>query len=115
MSNATGGIAIFLARYDPFGNYSTPPGTTVNPTISDRGFTGHRQNNTGANDLGLIYMNARCYLPEVGRFVSADTIVPEPQNPQDWNRYTYTRNNPITYTDPSGHLSVEEIEQYFGF
>ena len=107
-----------LARYDPFGNYRTWPGSNVNPTISDRGFTGHVHDNTGdypTENVGLIYMNARYYLPEVGRFVSADTIVPEPSNPQDWNRYTYTQNNPITYTDPSGHLSVEEIEQYFGF
>jgi len=68
-----------LARFDPFGNYRTTPATTTNPSISNHGFTGHRMNNTGANDLGLIYMNARYYLPEVGRFVSADSIVPEPR------------------------------------
>jgi len=30
--------------------------------------------------------------------------VPEPGEPQDLNRYTYVRNNPVRYTDPSGHI-----------
>jgi hypothetical protein len=42
-------------------------------------------NNTGTYDLGLIYMNARYYLPEVGRFISPDTLVPDPGNPQSHN------------------------------
>ena len=58
----------------------------------------------GANDLGLIYMNARYYLPQIGRFVSPDTMVPEPGNPQSYNRYAYVRNNPMNFTDPSGHM-----------
>ncbi len=40
----------YLSRYEPFGGYRTKPATTVNPDISDRGFTGHKQNNTGNND-----------------------------------------------------------------
>jgi len=87
----------------PFGNYRTTPNTTVNPAISNHGFTGHRHNNTGTNNLGLIYMNARYYMPEIGRFISADTIVPDPGNPQSYNRYSYSYNNPINYIDPSGH------------
>ncbi len=35
--------------------------------------------------------------------MSADTIVPDPANPQSLNRYSYTRNNPLRYRDPSGH------------
>ncbi len=59
-TNASGAlVSSSLARYEPFGGYRTKPASTVNPGISDRGFTGHRQNNTGNNDLGLIYMNAR--------------------------------------------------------
>ena len=63
----------------------------------------HRQNNNGEYDFGLIYMNARYYLPEIGRFISADTIVPEPSNPQSHNRYSYVRNSPMTLIDPTGH------------
>ncbi len=91
MSNTAGGIiANSLTRYDPFGNYRTWPGSNVNPLIFDRGFTGHVHDNTGpypTQNVGLIYMNARYYLPEVRRFVSADTIVPEPGEPQSYNRY----------------------------
>jgi len=39
----------------------------------------------------------------LGRFVSADIIVPEPGNPQALNRYGYALNNPIRYNDPTGH------------
>jgi RHS repeat-associated protein len=86
-----------------FGAYRTKPDHTANPTLTDRGFTGHRMNNTGLDDLGLIYMNARYYLPEVGRFISPDTIVPDPGNPQSFNRYAYVLNSPTNFVDPSGH------------
>ncbi len=39
----------------------------------------------------------------LGRFAQADTIIPDPYNPLDYNRYAYSRNNPVNYTDPSGH------------
>ncbi len=94
------------ARYTPFGDWRTEPGT--NPAITDRGYTGHNSNNSGANDLGLIYMNARYYVPYLNRFISADTIVPNPQDPQSFNRYAFTLNNPLKYTDPTGHYAVIE-------
>ena len=46
---------------------------------------------------------ARFYSPYITQFTQPDTIVPDPQNPQAWNRYSYVLNNPIRYTDPSGH------------
>lgn len=92
-----------LARYEPFGGYRTQPAAAVNPGITDRGFTGHKGNNTGTYDLDLIYMNARYYLSEIGRFISTDTIVLDPQDPQTYNRYTYALNNPIRNVDPDGH------------
>jgi RHS repeat-associated protein len=55
---------------------------------------------------GLLFYNARYYDPTIGRFISADTMVPNPINPQDLNRFTYARNNPVRYTDPSGHICV---------
>jgi hypothetical protein len=46
--------------------------------------------------------------------VQADTIVPEPGNPQALNRYSYVYNNPLRYVDPSGYLTEEQIMAYFG-
>jgi RHS repeat-associated protein len=88
------------ARYHPFGGFRTTP----TAGLTDVGFTGHRHNNigAGAENIGLIYMNARWYSP-IGRFISADTLVPDPANPQSYNRYSYVRNNPLGYRDPTGH------------
>jgi hypothetical protein len=44
------------------------------------------------------------YSPALGRFLSPDTIVPAPGDPQSLNRYAYTLNNPLKYTDPTGHM-----------
>jgi RHS repeat-associated protein len=61
-------------------------------------FTGQRLDSTG-----LYYYNARYYDPNIGRFISPDTIFEDPLNPQSLNRYSYCINNPLRYTDPSGH------------
>ncbi len=79
-----------------FGSYRGKGGGN---TITNRGYTGHEQN----GDLGLIYMDARYYAPYINRFISADTIVPDPTNPQSFNRYSYVRKNPINFTDLSGY------------
>jgi hypothetical protein len=39
----------------------------------------------------------------LNRWTSPDSIIPDPYNPQDWDRYSYSRNNPLKYTDPTGH------------
>jgi len=49
------------------------------------------------------YMNARYYVPNTNRWLSPDSIVPDPTNPQSFNRYSYVRNNPVNFTDPTGH------------
>ena len=56
------------------------------------------------NGLGsLMDYNAREYSPLLGRFLSADTIVPNPGSSQSLNRYSYVENSPMKYYDPSGH------------
>jgi len=50
----------------------------------------------------------------IGRFISADTIVPYPLNPQSLNRYSYCRNNPMIYVDPSGHFDIQMYPEYGG-
>jgi RHS repeat-associated protein len=70
---------------------------------TDISFTGQRSD-SGTN---LVFMNARFYSSVSGRFVSADTIVPKPNNPQSSNRYSYGLNNPLKYIDPSGHCDAK--------
>ena len=63
-----------------------------------RCFTGHQY----LDDVGLIHMNGRVYDPDLGRFISADPTVQYPMNSQNFNRYYYVNNNPLSFTDPSG-------------
>lgn len=55
-------------------------------------------------ESGLMYYGGRYYDNEVGRFISPDPYVQEPDTPQNLNRYTYVMNNPQSYVDPSGHF-----------
>ncbi|MBC7251427.1 MAG: RHS repeat-associated core domain-containing protein [Anaerolineae bacterium] len=95
-----GGALLASQRYYPYGEIRYATG--VLPT--DFGFTGQR----AEAGLGLLDYRARFYDPVLGRFVSADTVVPNPGNSQDLNRYAYVRNNPLRYTDPSGCWTFEE-------
>ena len=47
-------------------------------------------------------MNGRVYDPLLGRFLSADPFIQDPMDTQGLNRYSYVKNNPLAYTDPSG-------------
>lgn len=55
---------------------------------------------------GLYYLNARYYEPKTGRFLTQDTYRGESNDDGIWNLYTYCRNNPISYVDPSGHFAI---------
>ncbi|MGS2717042.1 RHS repeat-associated core domain-containing protein [Eionea flava] len=74
-----------------------------------RGFTSHET----IKELGLVNMNARLYDPVIGRFVSADSVIPDLSQPLDYNRYIYVRNNPISYRDPSGHNPLAFAAAFF--
>ena len=63
-----------------------------------RQFTGQIKD----DETGLYYYNARYYDPELGRFIQADTTIPDIGNPQSYNRYSYVLNNPLRNTDPTG-------------
>ena len=55
------------------------------------------------------YLNARYYDARIARFISEDTYRGEPDDPLSLNLYAYCSNNPIIYTDPTGHFKEGEI------
>jgi RHS repeat-associated protein len=87
--------------YYPYGETRWITGTLQ----TDFTYTGQRSEGPGLG--GLMDYGARHYDPALGRFLSPDTIVPNPANPQDLNRYVYVRNNPLLYVDPSGHIGCK--------
>jgi RHS repeat-associated protein len=58
------------------------------------------------DDLDVIHMNGRLYDPDSGRFTSADPFIQSPDATQNYDRYGYVLNNPLTATDPSGWNSA---------
>ena len=92
--------------YKPYGETRAAIGY---PNPTDRRYTGQREE----VELGLYDYGARFYDPLLGRFLSADTVVPAPQNSQALNRYSYCLGNPLRYVDPSGYFTEDQIRQYY--
>jgi RHS repeat-associated protein len=69
-------------------------------TFFDRGYTGHEH----LQGVGLINMNARLYDAKLHRFLQADSILQDPSNTQNYNKYGYCVNNPLRHTDFSGNI-----------
>ncbi|MEU4077503.1 RHS repeat-associated core domain-containing protein [Streptomyces venezuelae] len=63
----------------------------------DKGFVG----GTKDADTGLTHLGAREYDPAIGRFVSVDPVM-DVADPQQTHGYTYSNNNPVSLSDPSG-------------
>jgi RHS repeat-associated protein len=74
----------------------------------NRGYTGHEH-----LDFGLIHMNGRVYDPRWGRFLQADPIIQSPYDLQNYNRYSYVMNNPLSFTDPTGFSSLDRFAARF--
>lgn len=68
-------------------------------TIRKR-FTGYEKD----PETGLDFAEARMYQNKHGRFTAVDPLMASasPGDPQTFNRYTYTGNNPVNRTDPMG-------------
>ena len=58
-------------------------------------YTGQRSE---MGSLGLYFYRSRFYDPALGRFNQADTIIPNPNSPQSFDRYAYVSNNPVHWT-----------------
>ncbi|MEV0430105.1 RHS repeat-associated core domain-containing protein [Micromonospora sp. NPDC050495] len=90
-------LAVQRRRTLPFGAERTAAATWA----GDKGFLGGTRDATGLTHLG-----AREYEPTTGRFISVDPVM-DASDPQQWNAYGYSNNNPGTYSDPTG-LKFEE-------
>lgn len=67
------------------------------------GYTGH----VNEPDTGLVYMQARYYDPEIGRFLSVDPAAIVAGGASTFARYTYGSSNPYSNVDPDGRQSSE--------
>uniref|UniRef100_UPI0009DC15F8 RHS repeat-associated core domain-containing protein n=1 Tax=Inquilinus limosus TaxID=171674 RepID=UPI0009DC15F8 len=85
------------STYTPYGKRAqTVPAAAE--TRETKGFIGERED----PEVGLVYLNARYYDPDIGRFISPDWW--DPTLPGvGTNRYAYSDNDPINKSDPSGH------------
>ncbi len=92
LATTSGGAVHSQQRYSPYG----APRWSSGALPTDYRFTGQRSDEA---TLGSLYdYGARRYSPVLGRFLSADTLVPSPGNPQSLNRYAYALNNPSCVT-----------------
>jgi RHS repeat-associated protein len=80
-------------RQTPFG---APRGMPV-PWVGDKGFVG----GTTDTSTGLTNLGARQYDPLLGRFISVDPVM-DLSDAQQMHGYTYSNNNPVTFSDPTG-------------
>jgi len=91
------GQLVEQAEFMPFGEMRA--GSSSPPFASNYKYT-DQELDVGT---GLYNYDARMYDPIIGRFISPDSVVPDPANSQGLNRYSYTLNNPLRYVDPTGN------------
>ncbi|WP_425516137.1 RHS repeat-associated core domain-containing protein [Ligaoa zhengdingensis] len=96
LTDATGTVTQEY-EYDAFGNEQNPSANDTNPLR----YCGEYFD----AETGTIYLRARYYDLRIGRFTSADSFLGNANDPLSLNRYTYCKNNPILYIDPSGNLT----------
>ena len=87
------GTVVARTDYLPFGETFEASGN--GPA---EGFTGQARD----GEAGLDYFHARMYQPRTGRFNAVDPVYAGLFDPQQWNRYSYARNNPLRFVDPLG-------------
>jgi len=106
ITNSSGAVVVGES-FTAYGSRRSPTTWSGAPSSSDlttiAGITRHGytfQDVLGT--MGLNDMVGRVQDSITGRFLSADPTIPHPMDPQSYNPYSYTVNNPLTYTDPTG-------------
>ena len=89
-------------QYDPYGNLTSGTADGVN-------YYGYNGESTNVK-TGLQYLRARYYNAENGTFTTEDSDLGTTENPLTRNRYDYTTNNPLNYSDPTGNSLWSRIK-----
>ena len=84
--------------YDAFGNLLKSKGSTKNCYR----YCGEQFDET----TGLYYLRARYMDTSTGRFISQDSYQGSISDPVSLHKYLYANANPVTYSDPSGYMSM---------
>jgi RHS repeat-associated protein len=92
------GSKIGEMRYYPWGETRWESGTAQTAYK----YTGQRLDNY----INLYWYGSRWIDPSLGRFIQADSIVPDQYSPLDYDRYQYVHSNPLKYNDPTGHAQA---------
>ena len=99
---SSAGVVLASYYYDAFGNILEASGSFGNPYR----YAGY----TFDDEVRLYYLNARFYDAKIARFMQEDTYLGSKADPLSLNLYTYCRNNPLMYTDRSGHAYMTDAE-----
>jgi RHS repeat-associated protein len=99
VTNATGGL-LDDSDFYPFGGERVVASSSGNRYK----FTGKERD----GESGLDFFGARYFGSSMGRFMSPDEFWKDSHvgDPQSWNKYTYARNNPLRYVDPTGEKAT---------
>jgi RHS repeat-associated protein len=92
--------------YLPFGNERYKNNTQAF-RVTNR-YTGQQLD----EDTGLYFYGSRYYDPALARFIQPDSLVPG-SGSQALNRYSYTYNNPLIFTDPTGNVPTYDSYYYY--
>ena len=95
------GAVIKTYEYDSFGNEVNPDSKDDNPFR----YCGEYYD----KETEEIYLRARYYQPEVGRFLTRDTYTGESDEPKSLHLYTYCENDGVNMVDPTGHWGRKKI------
>ena len=98
VTSGSGG-EVWSADYEIFGE-----------TLNEVGSNKVNYNSKEQDDTGLLYYGARYYNSETGRFITADTVKGNSLDILSQNRYSYVKNNPLKYTDPTGNKFEKGID-----
>lgn len=94
------GDLVWQSTYDPYGEPEDDGAQVLS-------YTGHVYD----EDSGLIYMGARYYDPDIGRFLAPDPVGFRASEPLSFNPYVYANNNPYRYVDPNGESPLEILTE----